>query len=106
MNYLYFHAPTEADLIASLTFARLTDEDGDHWLTKGEGWSLAILGRLPDPTQPATFDEAGEQLTEQGWLPGFHANMIVRSSCTVTIPTEYQIPTPNNPQVLWMGQEL
>jgi len=104
MQHLYFCAPTEAALAASLFLFRMTDEDGEHWMPKGKGWSLSILGRLPDPEQPATFDEAGEQITEPGWLPGFHANMIVRSYCAVEIPTEYQIPTPNNPQVLWMGQ--
>jgi hypothetical protein len=89
-----------------LVFAHSKDEQGnDEWALGGNVWALAILGRLPDPTQPPTFDDAGNELTSQGWLTGFHANMIVRDSFAETIPEEL-IVTPETPQVIWAGQHV
>jgi hypothetical protein len=106
LTYKYLRADSEAALIAALPFARNeTEIEGGEWLTKGKGWSLDVIGKLPDPAQPGEYEaETGAEITPQGWLPGFHANMIVKQTFAETIPNEIVIDNPNTPQRKWAGQ--
>lgn len=95
----YLKTKDEAELIKSLSFARVTSEDGEGWLRNTHDYSLDIVGTIYN--DDAVTDAAGEIVTPATSMSGFHANIICSPEVISKIPSELFIPAPKHPKRTW-----
>ncbi|PKR55413.1 hypothetical protein [Thalassospira marina] len=102
MNTVYLKADSESALKEALSFCLSVDEEGSQFLApKGPGWSLDVIGKILRPDFDFGDQESPNAPTEDDYVPGWHANLLVTEDFSETIPESIVISTPNNPVREW-----